>query len=52
MAKSNIHYSLMTDLDLNIEAEFESIFMETKSNNHRFMVGEICRVPDTNKYIY
>jgi hypothetical protein len=46
--KSNIHYSMRTDLGLNIEGEFESFFIEAKSKNHRFIVGEIYRVPGTN----
>lgn len=48
---SNIRYSVRTDLGLNIEGEFESIFIEAKSINHRFIVGEIYRVPGTNTSI-
>ena len=39
--KENIHFSERTDLSINIEGEFESIFIEAKSNKHRFIVGEI-----------
>ena len=48
--KETIHFSERTDLSINIEGEFESIFIEAKSNKHRFIVGEIYRTPGTNTY--
>ena len=44
--KSN--YSVKTGLGLTIVGEFWSILIEAKSNNHRFIVGKIYRVPGTN----
>ena len=49
--KANIHFSEINDLSINIEGEFESIFIEAKSNNHRFIVGEIYRTPGTNTHM-
>ena len=49
--KENIHFSERTDLSINIEGEFESIFIEAKSNKHRFIVGEIYRTPGTNTHM-
>jgi len=46
--KSNIHYSLRTDLGLRIEGGLESIFIEAKSNDDGLIVGGIQRVPGTN----
>ena len=48
--RENIHFSERTDLSINIEGEFESIFIEAKSNKHRFVVGEIYRTPGTNTH--
>ena len=49
--KASIHFSERTDLNMNIEGEFESIFIEAKSNNHIFIVGEIYRTPGTNTHM-
>jgi len=38
----------MTNLSLNIDGNFENIFIEAKSSNHGFIVGDIYRVPSTN----
>jgi hypothetical protein len=48
--KSEYNYKLRNDLSVNVEGEFESIFIETKSkrNNETLIVGEIYRIPNTN----
>ena len=35
-------------LEINVEGEYESIFIETQHNKKNIVVGEIYRIPDTN----
>jgi len=47
---TNYNYNIRTDLAINVEGQFESVFIEAKSNkyNETVIVGEIYRVPNTN----
>ena len=36
------------DLDIFVEGEFESMFLETVINNNKTVIGEIYRVPNSN----
>ena len=47
--KNNITYKRRNDLEINIDGEFESIFLETNSNKTKTIVGEIYRIPNTNE---
>ena len=50
--KSGIHFKQRDDLSLNVESEFESLFVEinsTEINSPNLIVGEIYRVPGTNE---
>jgi len=46
---NNIDFKERSDLDLNIDGEFESVFVEIKCNNKKTVVGEIYRVPNSNE---
>ena len=46
--RKNIEYKLREDLDIFVEGEFESIFLETVINNNKTVIGEIYRVPNSN----
>jgi len=47
---TDYHYKLRPDLAINVEGEFESIFIEIrpKQSNDVVIVGEIYRIPNTN----
>ncbi len=47
--RSDISYKRRNDLELNIDGEFESIFVETLSQKMKTIVGEIYRIPNTNE---
>ena len=49
--KDNINYRIRPDLEINIEKEFESLFIDTTINNENIIVGEIYRVPNTNEKV-
>ncbi len=47
---TDFNYKLRTDLGINVEGQFESIFIEAKSKkyNETVIVGEVYRIPNTN----
>ena len=45
---NNISYIRREDLEINVEGEYESIFIEIQHNKTNIVVGEIYRIPDTN----
>ena len=45
--RKNIEYKLLEDLDIFIEGEFESRFVETVTNNNNTVIGEIYRVTNS-----
>ena len=47
--KNNISYKRRLDMEINVDGEFESIFVETNSNNNKLIIGEIYRIPNTNE---
>jgi hypothetical protein len=48
--KNDINFIHRTDLEINREGEFESIFIQTQSPNKKnAIIGEIYRVPGTNE---
>ena len=47
--KDDLHFKIRKDSTVNYGQEFESIFVEIDHNSHVFIVGEIYRVPNTNK---
>ena len=47
--KDNIKYKLRKDLEINIDGEFESLFIEAQLNNKQVIVGEVYRVPNTSE---
>ena len=47
--KNDIHFKHRPDIELNIDCEFESIFIEATLNNSTFIVGEIYRIPNSNE---
>ena len=46
--RDNIQYNLREDLDIFVEGEFESIFIESSSNGNTSVVGEIYRIHNSN----
>ena len=46
--RKNIEYKLREYLDIFVEGEFESIFLETVINNNKTVIDEIYRVPNSN----
>ena len=41
---------MLDDLKLNINNEFESVFIEIDQSYHKLVIGEIYRVPGTNSH--
>ncbi len=46
---SDLSFKLREDLSTFVEVEFESIFIETTSNEKQAIIGEIYRIPNTNQ---
>jgi len=44
-------YKLLSDMFCHVEGEFESIFVEVTDREHKLVIGEIYRVPNTNESI-
>ncbi len=49
--RNDIKYVLRPDLEVNIDTEFESIFIEAKINNDTVIVGEVYRIPNTSEIL-
>ena len=47
--QENMTYKNRPDLEINVENEFESLFIDTTINNEKVVVGEIYRVPNTSE---
>lgn len=47
--RDNIPFKIREDLSVFHEGEFETIFIETTGANHRTIVGEIYRIPNTSE---
>ena len=47
--RDGIQYISRPDININVDGEFECIFIETNINKHKTIIGEIYRVPDTNE---
>lgn len=47
--RCNISFKRRNDLEINIDGEFESLFVETKINNKNTIIGEIYRIPNTSE---
>ena len=48
--KNDINFTRREDLEINVDGEFESIFIETQNKTkNNIIVGEIYRVPGTNE---
>jgi len=50
-SKDNITFKCRPDIEINIDGEFESIFIETTNKKEKIIVGEIYRVPNTNEQL-
>jgi len=48
---NSITYTNRPDLGINVDREFESIFIEVKTSTSKLIVGEIYRIPNTNEKI-
>ena len=48
LVKDNISFKKVDNSSINIENEFETIFIETKFNNKTYLIGEIYRTPNSN----
>lgn len=46
---NSLPYVTREDLEINIDLEFESLFVEVKTKEQNTIVGEIYRVPNTNE---
>ena len=44
-----VTYKHRPDLEINVENEFESLFLDMSINNKHIIIGEIYRVPNTNE---
>jgi hypothetical protein len=49
--KNHISFKVRDDISMFYEGEFETIFIETTASNHRAVVGEIYRIPNTSEEI-
>jgi hypothetical protein len=47
--RDDLNYMNRDDISINIDGEFESIFVEVNSNNASCIFGEIYRVPNTSE---
>ena len=47
--KNYLKYIRHEDLEINYDDEFESVILEATIDNKHFIVGEICRVPNTSE---
>ena len=47
--KDGFEYCERPDICINVDGEFESLFIEIKSVEHKIILGEIYRIPDTNE---
>jgi len=47
--KDGFEYCERPDICINVDGEFESLFIEIKSVEHNIIMGEIYRIPDTNE---
>jgi len=47
--RNDITYKRRTDLEFNIDGQFESIFIETIGSKTKTIVGEVYRIPNTNE---
>ena len=47
--QKHITYKHRPDLEINVENEFESLFIDMSINNKHIIIGEIYRVPNTNE---
>ena len=47
--RNDMKYKRRTDIELNVEGEFESIFAEIMGNPKNTIIGQIYRVPNTNE---
>ena len=47
--KNGFEYCEMPDICINVDGEFESLFIDIKSVEHTIILGEIYRIPDTNE---
>ena len=47
--RNDMKYKRRTDIELNLEGEFESIFAEIMGNPKSTIIGQIYRVPNTNE---
>ena len=45
----NFHFKVRSDLTVNFDVEFESIFVEMHIKNEKILIGEVYRVPGTNE---
>ena len=49
--KETISFKCRPDIEINIDGEFESIFIETIIKQEKIIIGEIYRVPNTNEQL-
>ena len=47
--QKHITYKHRPDIEINVENEFESLFIDMSINNKHIIIGEIYRVPNTNE---
>ena len=48
---TKFQYTMRDDIAINVESEFESIFVEINDKSQKLIVGEIYRVPNTNEIL-
>ena len=49
--RNDLKYKERPDLDIFVEGEFETVFVEILSESHSCIIGEIYRIPNTNEII-
>ena len=47
--KDDFEYCERPGICINVDGEFESLFIEIKSAEHKIILGEIYIIPDTNE---
>ena len=47
----DVQYSMRNDLTINLNNEFETIFVEISHKSNRCLFGEIYRTPNTNEQL-
>ena len=47
--KDGFEYCERHDICINVDEEFETLFIEIKSVGRKIILGEIYRIPDTNE---